>query len=103
VYVLEAIYEEDFLGLSCGYRPGRGQHDARDALHAGIYRKQVNWVLDADIQGFFDAMAHSWTIRFLEHRIAANEANGKDPRRQRAVIPILSKADSLGIPKSPAT
>src|SRR5450755_2762769 len=70
VYVLEAIYEEDFLGFSYGFRPGRGQHDALDALHAGIYRKQVNWVLDADIQGFFDAMAHSWTIRFLEHRIA---------------------------------
>src|ERR1700688_1247776 len=69
-YVLEAIYEEDFLGFSYGYRPGRSQHDALDALHAGIYRKKVNWVLDADIQGFFDAMAHSWTIRFLEHRIA---------------------------------
>jgi group II intron reverse transcriptase/maturase len=70
VYVLEAIYEEDFLGFSYGFRPGRGQHDALDALHAGIYRKQVNWVLDSDIQGFFDAMAHSWTIRFLQHRIA---------------------------------
>src|SRR6202158_4102473 len=68
--VLEAIYEEDFLGLSYGFRPGRGQHDALDALHAGILRKQVNWVLDADIRGFFDAMAHSWIIRFLEHRIA---------------------------------
>ena len=52
MYVLEAIYEEDFLGLSYGYRPGRGQHDALDALHAGIYRKQVNWVLNADVQGF---------------------------------------------------
>src|SRR5499433_4146119 len=68
--VLEAIYEEDFLGLSYGFRPGRGQHDALDALHAAILRKQVNWVLDADIRGFFDAMAHSWIIRFLEHRIA---------------------------------
>ena len=47
--VLEAIYEEDFLGFSYGFRPGRGQHDALDALHAGILRKQVNWVLDADI------------------------------------------------------
>jgi group II intron reverse transcriptase/maturase len=70
VFVLEAIYEEDFLGFSYGFRPGRGQHDALDALHAGIYRKQVNWVLDLDIQGFFDATAHSWMIRFLEHRIA---------------------------------
>jgi len=52
--VLEAIYEEDFLGFSYGFRPGRGQHDALDALHAGILRKQVNWVLDADIRGFLD-------------------------------------------------
>ena len=70
VTVLEAIYEEDFVGFSYGFRPGRGQHDALDALHVGILRKRVNWVLDADIQGFFDAMAHSWIIRFLEHRIA---------------------------------
>jgi group II intron reverse transcriptase/maturase len=68
--VLEAIYEEDFLGFSYGFRPGRGQHDALDALHVGILRRQVNWVLDADIRGFFDAMAHSWIIRFLKHRIA---------------------------------
>src|ERR1019366_4982097 len=68
--VLNAIWEEDFLGFSYGFRPGRGQHDALDALHVGILRKQVNWVLDADIRGFFDAMAHSWIIRFLEHRIA---------------------------------
>ena len=68
--VLEAIYEEDFVGFSYGFRPGRGQHDALDALHVGIMRKRVNWVLDADIQGFYDAMAHSWIIRFLEHRIA---------------------------------
>jgi group II intron reverse transcriptase/maturase len=69
VSVLEAIYEEDFVGFSYGFRPGRGQHDALDALHVGILRRQVNWVLDADIQGFFDAMSHSWVIRFLEHRI----------------------------------
>ena len=50
--ILEAIYEEDFVGFSYGFRPGRGQHDALDALHAGILRKRVNWVLDADIQGF---------------------------------------------------
>jgi RNA-directed DNA polymerase len=68
--VLEAIYEEDFLGFSYGFRPGRGQHDALDALNVGIFRRQVNWVLDADIRGFFDAMAHSWIIRFLKHRIA---------------------------------
>jgi group II intron reverse transcriptase/maturase len=70
VTVLEAIYEEDFVGFSYGFRPERGQHDALDALHVGILRRQVNWVLDADIQGFSDSMAHSWIIRFLEHRIA---------------------------------
>lgn len=70
VTVLEAIYEEDFLGFSYGFRPGRGQHDALDALHVGILRKRVNWVLDSDIRAFFDAMAHSWILRFLKHRIA---------------------------------
>ncbi len=70
VFVLEAIYEADFLGFSYGFRPGRGPHDALDALNAGIYRKRVNWVLDADIQGFFDAMSHKWVLRFLRHRIA---------------------------------
>jgi len=69
VYVLEAIYEESFMGFSYGFRPGRGQHDALDALSAGIYRKKVNWVLDADIQKFFDAMNHDWLMRFLQHRI----------------------------------
>ena len=52
--VLEAIYENDFMGFSYGFRPGRGQHDALDALQVGLYRKKVNWVLDADIQGFLD-------------------------------------------------
>jgi group II intron reverse transcriptase/maturase len=70
VYVLEAIYEPEFLGFSYGFRAGRSQHDALDALSTGIYRKRVNWVLDADIQGFFDAMEHDWILRFLRHRIA---------------------------------
>lgn len=69
VFVLEAIYEPEFLGFSYGFRPGRSQHDALDALSTGIYRKRVNWVLDADIQGFFDAMDHGWMMRFLQHRI----------------------------------
>jgi retron-type reverse transcriptase len=56
--VLEAIYEEDFLGFSYGFRPGRGQHDALDALHVGILRRQVNWVLDADIRGFLDLVSY---------------------------------------------
>ena len=70
VSVLEAIYEEDFVGFSYGFRPGRSQHDALDALHVGILRRRVNWVFDADIQGFFDAMSHDWIMRFLKHRIA---------------------------------
>lgn len=68
--VLSAIYEEDFLGFSYGFRPGRGQHDALDALVVGLTRRKVNWVLDADIQGFFDTISHKWMLRFLEHRIA---------------------------------
>jgi retron-type reverse transcriptase len=56
--VLEAIYEEDFLGFSYGFRPGRGQHDALDALDVGIFRRQVNWVLDADIRGFLDRASY---------------------------------------------
>lgn len=68
-HVLNAIYEADFMGFSYGFRPGRGQHDALDALCAGIKRCKVNWVLDADIQSFFDNIDHDQMIRFLEHRI----------------------------------
>ena len=69
VEVLNAIYEADFLGFSYGFRPGRGQHDALDALATGIIRTKVNWILDADIAGFFDTLSHQWLIRFLEDRI----------------------------------
>jgi RNA-directed DNA polymerase len=68
--VLNAIYEEDFLGFSYGFRPRRSQHDALDALAAGIYRKKVNWMLDCDVADFFTRIDHSWMERFLEHRIA---------------------------------
>src|SRR5438445_7712130 len=68
--VLEAIYEEDFLGFSYGVRPRRGQHEAQHALAAGITGRRVNFILDADIAGFFDTMSHDWLIRFVEHRIA---------------------------------
>ncbi|HVH32473.1 MAG TPA: group II intron reverse transcriptase/maturase, partial [bacterium] len=68
--VLNAIYEEDFQGFSYGFRPQRSAHQALDALWVGIMRKKVNWILDADIRGFFDNMSHEWTMRFLEHRIA---------------------------------
>ncbi len=67
--VLGNIYEEDFLGFSYGFRAGKSQHDALDALSVGITSKRVNWILDADIEGFFDAIDHTWLIKFLEHRI----------------------------------
>jgi RNA-directed DNA polymerase len=70
VSVMNAIYESDFLGFSFGFRPGRGAHDALDALAVGITGKKVNWVLDADIRGFFDNMSHEWTMKFIEHRVA---------------------------------
>ncbi len=69
VWVLRSIYEEDFLGFSYGFRTGRSQHDAPDALSVAISSKRVNWILDADIEGFFDTIDHEWLIRFLEHRI----------------------------------
>ena len=70
VEVLNAIYETDFLGFSYGFRPGRSPHQALDALVVGIERRKVNWVLDADIRGFYDAIDHEWMLTFLEHRIA---------------------------------
>jgi group II intron reverse transcriptase/maturase len=70
VRVLNQIYEVDFLGFSYGFRPGRSQHDALDALWVGLMGKKVNWVLDADIRGFFDGIDHGWLLKFLEHRIA---------------------------------
>jgi group II intron reverse transcriptase/maturase len=67
--VLNQIWEEDFLGFSYGFRPGRSQHDALDALWVGMVRKKVNWILDLDIRSFFDKIQHSWLIQFVEHRI----------------------------------
>ena len=69
VEVLSAIHETDFLGFSYGFRPGRGQHDALDALAAGIENRAVNWILDADIKGFFDNISHERLMRFVEHRV----------------------------------
>ncbi len=69
VEVLNAVYEVEFVGFSYGCRPGRSQHDALDALSVGITRKRVNWVLDADIRGFFDTLDHGWLVRFVEHKI----------------------------------
>lgn len=70
VAVLNAVYEADFMGFSYGFRPGRGQHNALDAVVVGIQRKKVNWILDADIQGFFDTLSHEWLMKLVEHRIA---------------------------------
>jgi RNA-directed DNA polymerase len=86
VTVLNAIYEEDFVGLSYGFRPGRSAHDALDALTAGIVWKKVNWMLDADIHGFFDHLDHEWLIRFIEHRVG-------DPR----VLRLIQKWLKAGI------
>ncbi len=84
--ILSAIYEEDFLGFSYGFRRGRGQHDALDALAVGIKSRNVNWILDADIRSFFDEIDHDWMLRFLEHRIA-------DPR----VLSLIRKWLKAGV------
>ena len=70
VEVMNAVYEVDFLGFSYGFRPGRNQHQALDALAVAIEGKKVNWVLDADIRSYFDKVDLAWMVRFLEHRIA---------------------------------
>ena len=76
--VLNAIYEEDFRGFSYGFRPGRSQHMALDALYVAIKRRRVNWILDLDIRSFFDNLSHEWLIRFVEYRIG-------DPRVLRLI------------------
>lgn len=70
VWIIQSIYEEDFLGFSYGFRPGRSQHNALDALYIATTQRKVSWVLDADIKGFFDNISHDWMVRFLEHRIS---------------------------------
>ena len=69
VMVLKAIYEGDFVGFSYGFRPGRGPHDALDALCVAIHQRKVNWIVDADIQNFFGSVSQEWLVRFLEHRV----------------------------------
>jgi group II intron reverse transcriptase/maturase len=78
VRILNAIYEEDFLGFSYGFRPESGAHDALDALSVALQFEKVGWVLDADIQSFFDTMSHEWTLKFIQHRVA-------DPRILRLI------------------
>jgi RNA-directed DNA polymerase len=86
VEVLNAIYEEEFLGFSYGFRPGRSTHEALDALVVGISSKKVNWILDADIRSFFDTVNHEWLTRFVEHRIG-------DPR----IVRLIQKWLKVGI------
>jgi len=70
VQVLNAVWEQEFLGFSYGFRPERSPHDALDALCVGIVRRKVSWVLDADIRSFFDTLRHEWLVKFIEHRVA---------------------------------
>jgi group II intron reverse transcriptase/maturase len=86
VEVMNAIYETDFLGFSYGFRPGRSQHNALDALYVGLLTRKVNWVLDIDIRGFFDAIDHEWMVKFIEHRIA-----------DRRVVRLIQKWLSAGV------
>ena len=86
VEVLNPIYETDFLDFSYGFRPGRSQHNALDALYTGLLTKKVNWVLDLDIRGFFDALSHEWLVKFVEHRIA-----------DRRVVRLIQKWLNAGV------
>ncbi len=86
VEVLNAIYETDFLEFSYGFRPGRSQHHALDALYAGLLRGKVSWVLDLDIRGFFDSIDHGWLVKFVEHRIA-----------DRRVVRLIQKWLNAGV------
>src|SRR6202167_984815 len=86
VEVLNAIYETDFLDFSYGFRPGRSQHNALDALYTGLLTKKVNWVLDLDIRGYFDSISHEWLVKFMEHRIA-----------DRRVVRLIQKWLNAGV------
>ena len=86
VEVLNAIYETDFLGFSYGFRPGRSQHNALDAIYTGLLTRQVNWVLDLDIRGFFDSLDWGWLVKFIEHRIA-----------DRRVVRLIQKWLNAGV------
>src|SRR3982751_1933984 len=86
VTILNKIYEVDFRGFSYGFRPGRNPHQALDALSVGLHRKRVNWVLDADIRGFFDQISHDWIVKFVEHRVG-------DPR----IIRLIQKWLKAGV------
>src|SRR5262252_3848227 len=86
VAVLNAIYETDFLGFSYGFRPGRSQHPALDALDTGLLTRKVSWGLDLDIRDFFDGLSHGWLVKFMEHRIA-----------DRRVVRLIQKWLNAGV------
>src|ERR1700741_4382545 len=86
VEVLNAIYEADFLGFSYGFRPGRSQHQALDALYTGLLTRKGNWVLDLDIKSCFEALSHEWLGKFVEHRIA-----------DRRVVRLIQKWLNAGV------
>jgi RNA-directed DNA polymerase len=96
VQILNAIYEEDFLGFSYGFRPESSTHDALDALSVALEFEKVGWVLDADIQSFFDTMSHEWTMQFLQQRVA-------DPRILRLIQKWLKAGVSEEGQWSPTT
>jgi RNA-directed DNA polymerase len=100
VMVLNAIYEEDFLGFSYGFRPGRGPHDALDAPAVGIASRKVNYILDADIRSFFDSVSQEWLVRFVEHRIGDKRSSsascGSAPLKKR-IIRLIRKWLRAGI------
>jgi RNA-directed DNA polymerase len=84
--VLSSVYEQDFVRFSYGFRPGRSPHQALDALSVGIMRRKVNWVLDADIRGFFDNLDHQWLVKFVEHRVA-----------DRRIVRLIQKWLNVGV------
>src|ERR1700752_4942962 len=86
VEVLNGIYETDFLGFSYGFRPGRSQHQALDALYTGLLTRKVNWVLDLDIKSFFDGLSHEWLVKFVEHRVG-----------DRRVVRLIQKWLNAGV------
>ena len=84
--MLSAIWEAEFKGFSYGFRPGKSAHNALDALVVGIEEKRVNWVLDADIRGYFDTISHEWLIKFIEHRIGDRRIVGLIQKWLRAGV-----------------
>lgn len=84
--ILNQIYDEDFVGFSYGFRPGKSAHDALDALSTAIVRKKVNWIVDADIRGFFDNLDHGWMMQFIERRV-----------RDRRILRLIQKWLKAGV------